>query len=83
MGSGQLSSLQDFGPQFQTAGIVHVQDLYGGAPNRADALDARAFKREVVGPSVTPRMEDRRHLPSLRIDSREVRAFVQVAAVAG
>jgi hypothetical protein len=55
--------------------------LDGSAPDRAKTIDARAFEGKVVGPSITPRMKDGRHLPSLRVDSCQVRAFVQIAAV--
>ena len=39
---------RDFGPQLQTAGIVHVQDLDGSAPEGAYAIDAYVFERKVV-----------------------------------
>jgi hypothetical protein len=68
-GSGQLDAFQHFGTQLQTAGIVHVQDLDGSTPDRANADDAYAFESEVVGPSITPRMKDGRQFPSLRVDS--------------
>ena len=75
-GSGQLSTFQDFGPQIQTAGIVHIQELDGNASDRANAIDACAFEGKVVGPSIAPRMKDGRQLLRLRIDSCQVRAFV-------
>jgi hypothetical protein len=41
-----------------------------------------AFEGKVVGPSITPRVKERRQFPSLRVDSSQVRAFVQIAALA-
>jgi hypothetical protein len=80
--SARLAALQDFGPQLQTAGVVHAQHLDSSAPGRANAIDACAFKSKVVGPSITPRMKEGRHFPGPRVDSCQVRAFVQIAAVA-
>jgi hypothetical protein len=74
--------LENFSTHLPSASVVHRQHPYCDAPDRACANDVHAFKDEVLGPVITPRMEKRHGLLSQRIDPSQVRTFVQIAAVA-
>jgi len=50
--SRQLGTFQNFGAQFQAAGIVQIKDVHGGAADGAETRSAYTFDGEMVGPSI-------------------------------
>lgn len=82
-GSLHVSSCLQFGSQLDASCCIHVQELDGGSPSRREADDAWAAKSEVVLPGILPRVEQWNDCSSLRIDAREVRPLVEVAAITG
>ena len=62
---------------------VDSQHLNRGAANLCSACQHRSDPLEVDAPLVRARMEESNELPSPRIRSRDVRAFVPVAVEAG
>jgi hypothetical protein len=56
--------------------------LNSSPAGRRQALNIRAAVHEVIRPPVSPGMKQNLQLASHRIDSAEVRAFVQIAAMA-
>jgi hypothetical protein len=71
------------GPQFQAAGVIHGEQYHGGATSGRDPLDTHAVKQKMFSPAVAPGVEEGHKLAADGIHSREIRALVQVAAVAG
>ena len=60
-----------------------IQDAGSGAADSVAADNPNAFDSEVVRPSILSGMKEPRNLPGLKVDSGQVRALVEVAAVAG
>jgi len=54
----------------------------GDPTYRCEPGNAEAFEGEAVGPSITPMMKKPGDLSRLRINSRQVRTLVKIAAVA-
>ena len=54
-----------------------------GSPCRGDAVNTTPFERKVLRPEIAPRMKQSHELPRERINPRQVRAFMQIAAVTG
>ena len=62
---------------------VDSQHLNRGAANLGSSCQHRSDPLEVDAPLICARMEESNELPSPRIRSRDVRAFVPVAVEAG
>ncbi len=80
--SGQLTEPQKFPPEIETASIVQIKNPDGSAPRRSQALKICAPEREVVSPSVAPRVKQHLHLTRQRVDSTQVGTLMKVAPMA-
>src|SRR5262249_21183935 len=70
-------------PKFPLLIRVHRQYPNGGSTDGCPGHNPRIVPLEMVLPSLSPWVEQRDHLLRLGIDPRQVRAFMQVAVVAG
>ncbi|MFA6544001.1 MAG: hypothetical protein WCS99_06225 [Limisphaerales bacterium] len=62
---------------------IHFQEPRCGSPNGGASCYASAVQPKMLGPLVPARMEERRELPGIRVNARQVWAFVEVAVDAG
>jgi hypothetical protein len=69
--------------QFLSSRGIHLQQVTGRSSNGSAADHFAADQPEVIIPGITPRMKQRNNLTVGWINRREVRAFVEIAAVAG
>jgi hypothetical protein len=81
--SNQVPLSQDFGPQLQPPGIVHLEQVFGCPPHRRTAFNAYAPNQKVLHPQVTSRVKQWRHLAHHRVNTGEIGAFLKVAPMAG
>ena len=63
--------------------VIHREYPDGSTPDRRETLDDRSPEAEVIEPTVMPRIKQWHNLASNRIDASQVRAFAEIAAVAG
>jgi hypothetical protein len=78
----ELAASDKLGPPLDSSLIVHREDLNSRPADRAEADDARALEGEVIRPRVSARMEQRHDIVIRRVDSCQIRSFVQVATIA-
>jgi hypothetical protein len=71
-----------FGPQLQAAGVVHGEDVHGGATDGCNSHDAHPPEQRVLSPLVAPGVEEGDKLTAEGIHPRKVRSLTQVSAVA-
>ena len=69
-------------PKLNPIRIVHDQDSNRGAPGGCPPNQAEIGHFKVIDPVLLPRMKERHNGLGIRVDSREVRAFVKVAVLA-
>jgi hypothetical protein len=74
--SYQLIKPQKFLSQVETAGVVQIENLDGGAATWGQALKVRAPEREVVNPTVPPRVKQDLHATRQWVDPTQVRILV-------
>jgi hypothetical protein len=67
----------------QSARRIQIQHIYRCSPGRCLSPDDEADKLKVFVPIVGARIEQWLDLSSLVIDAGNVRAFVEIASVAG
>jgi hypothetical protein len=72
-----------FGPQLQAAGVVHGEDVHGGAADGGNPYDAHTTEQKVLSPRVAPGVEEGHKPTTEGIHTREVRSLTEVTAVAG
>jgi hypothetical protein len=70
-------------PQLNPPSVIHRQYMDRSAPDCRDTFEDRSPGSEMIGPIVTPRIKQRDDRPGKRIDPSQVRAFAEIAAVAG
>jgi hypothetical protein len=68
--------------QFQAGGIVHDEHTYRCSARSAGSLDHQPPESKVLGPEVSPRVEEHDNLAAERIDACQVRTLVPIAMVA-
>src|ERR1035438_10674996 len=68
--------------QFQAVGTVHDEHTYRRSTRSASSLDHQPSESKVIGPEVSPRMEEHDNLAAERIDACQVRPLVPIAVVA-
>jgi hypothetical protein len=69
--------------QLNPPGVVHREYVDRCAPDCGNPFDNRSSAAEMIGPGVTPWIKKGDKLPGDRIDAGPVRAFAEIAAVAG
>jgi hypothetical protein len=72
----------DLRPELHAAGIIHRQELHGGAANGRDSYDSTILQDEVIGPGATAWMKQPNDFSRHRVDRGQVRPFVQVTPMA-
>src|SRR5881396_2960707 len=65
-----------------SARLVLGQHVHGRPPGWREPFDTDAPKYKVFSPAVAPRVEERLDLAAHRIDAREIRALLEIAALA-
>lgn len=78
----QLPERQQFLPQFETASIIHPENLYGRPSGGGQSLNIWALEGKVIGPTVATRMKQVRYFTRDWIDPCEVGTFMKIAAMA-
>ena len=78
-----LSKRKQFLPEFDTASIVHRENLYCRTSCGAQSLDVRAPENKVVRPSVAAWMKQGCHFARHGIDPGQIGTFMKIASVAG
>jgi hypothetical protein len=68
--------------QFQAVGIVHDEHTYRRSTCSALSLDHQPSESKVIGPAVSPRMEEHDNVAAEKIDACQVRTLVPIAVVA-
>jgi hypothetical protein len=63
--------------------VIHREYPDGSTPDRSETLDDRSPEAEMIEPTVTPRIKQWHNLATNRIDTSQVRAFAEIAAVTG
>ena len=75
--------LRDFAPQFAAPRIIHRQNVHGSSPGGRQPNNPPLIEGEVIRPGMAPWKEQSCDRPEFRINSRQVRSFVQITSVAG
>ena len=74
---------EKFGPQLQSAGVIHGEYVDSGATDGGKPHDAHTAEQEVPRPMVAPGVEEGNKLAAEGIHTRKVRSFAKITAVAG
>jgi hypothetical protein len=74
---------EEFGPQLQTARVVHGEYVHGGATDGRNPHDAHATEQKVSSPLVAPGVEEGHKLTVEGIHASEIRSLTKITAVAG
>src|ERR1035438_1225038 len=64
--------------QFQAVGTVHDEHTYRRSTRSASSLDHQPSESKVIGPEVSPRMEEHDNLAAERIDACQVRPLCRL-----
>jgi hypothetical protein len=70
-------------PEFDIVRVIDVENLNRHAARGGHSDEAGAAPAEVISPSISSRVEERRESTGLRIDAQQVRAFAPIASRAG
>jgi hypothetical protein len=74
---------QQLPPQFETAGIVHPENLHGRASRGGQSLNTRPSQRKVIGPKVAAWMKQESNLTRNWVDPRQIRPLMKIATMTG
>ena len=73
---------EKFFSQLQAPGVIQREYGNGGPAGRCQTMNIRAPVNKVIRPQVSPVVKQSLHVTRHRVNTTQIRAFVQIAAMA-